>query len=77
VRVYRQELPDCLVVHLIVTRAEAVRRARMRRVWLTDEEFRALHQADQDAPPPADHRLDVTALTLADQAAAVQTLWSA
>jgi hypothetical protein len=76
-RVYRRELPNCLIVHLVVLRAEAVRRARTRRVWLTDEEFEALHQADQDVPPPADHRLDVRALRLEDQAAAVQSLWSA
>lgn len=73
--VVRTHLPDCLVVHLVVDFPEAQRRAATRQVWLTDEEFRHLHERDRAAPPSADIDLDVTALSLDDQRRAVEDLW--
>jgi len=43
---YRRELPGCLIVHMTVGLPEAMRRAASRKVWLTDHEFRMLHEAD-------------------------------
>jgi hypothetical protein len=42
--VYRDLLPDLLVIRLSVSLEEAWRRARTRRVHLADEEFEALHR---------------------------------
>jgi len=75
--VYRRELPGCILVHLTVALGEARRRAAMRRVWLTEEEFDGLHRVDALDPPPVDHRLDVTALPALAQRAAVEELWAA
>lgn len=75
-RLYRQHLPGCLIVRLHVAPPEARHRAGMRRVYLTDDEFQDLHKQDRDNPPPADHHLDVTALTIEGQAAAVATIWT-
>jgi len=75
--VYRRHLRGCLLVHLAVTVAEARRRAATRRVWLTEQEFDLLHRVDTEDPPQADHHLDVTAATPAEQRAAVETLWAA
>jgi hypothetical protein len=74
--VYRQKLPRCLIVHLVVPLAEALRRAARRRVWLTDDEFRALHRDDVAAPPTSDNRLDVASMSLEDQISTVERLWS-
>lgn len=76
-RLYRRLLPDAVVVHLQVSLAEAWRRAATRAIYLTEEEFEALHVADQTDPPAADHRLDVSGLTLDEQVDAVAQLWSA
>lgn len=73
---YRQHLPGCLIVRLHVAPAEARRRAGTRRVYLTDAEFEDLHNQDRDSPPPADHHLDVTNLTIEGQAAAVAAIWT-
>jgi hypothetical protein len=72
---YRERLDD-VVVHLTVTLEEAWRRAATRTVWLTDDEFVALHRADASLGRGADHTLDVTGLTLTEQVAAVDALWS-
>lgn len=76
-QIYRQQLRGCLLIHLTVSTAEAHRRAATRRLWLTEEEFDQLHRADAEDPPPADHHLDVTAYTPAEQRAAVEALWAA
>lgn len=75
--VYRRHLRGCLLVHLTVTAAEAHRRAATRRVWLTKQEFDLLHRVDTEDPPEADHHLEVTASTPAEQRTAVETLWAA
>jgi hypothetical protein len=75
--VYRHELPGCLIVHLVVPFAEAVRRGAARRVWLTGVEFRALHHADLTAPPAGDARLEAGGMSFDEQTAAVERLWGA
>lgn len=74
---YRQELPECLIVHLTVGMPEALRRAASRRSWLTDEEFRMLHEADATNPPDSDHRIAVDTLDPRSQTEAVARLWGA
>jgi predicted kinase len=73
---YRRELPQCLLVHLVVPLAEASRRAATREVWLTDEEFRALHRDDAAAPPEVDHRLEVAGMSVEEQIDAVRYVWN-
>jgi adenylylsulfate kinase-like enzyme len=73
--VYRELLADVVVVHLLVSLAEARRRARTRPVYLTNEEFEALHQ-DQSGLVSVDHRLDVTQLDPAEQLRQVRTIWT-
>lgn len=72
---YRQELPGCLIVHLLIGFPEAVRRAATRRIWLTNDEFRTLHEADTTDPPAADHRIHVDTLDLPSQIEKVARLW--
>lgn len=72
---YRQELPGCLIVHLVVGLPEAVRRAATRKVWLTDAEFRMLHESDASNPPAADHRIQVDTLDLHQQTETVARVW--
>ena len=76
VTAYRERLPGCLVVRLVVDLAEARRRASTRPVWITAEEFRLLHERDTADPPPADVVLDVSAKDLPAQRAAVAELWA-
>lgn len=47
---YRRELPQCLLVQLVVSVEGARRRAATRQVWLTEEEFQQPHRSD-GAPP--------------------------
>jgi hypothetical protein len=68
-------LPGCLTVRLYVTPQEARRRARTRKVYLTDAEFENLHTQDRNNPPSADYHLDVTVFEDEEQAAAVFTIW--
>jgi hypothetical protein len=51
VRLYRQHLPRCLIVRLYVSSSEARRRGGTRPVYLTDTEFRHLHNQDRDHAP--------------------------
>ena len=74
---YRRELPECLIVHMTVGLPEAMRRAASRKVWLTDHEFRMLHEADAANPPHADHRIQVDTLDLQSQTEKVARLWEA
>lgn len=72
---YRRELPGCVIVHMTVEFPEAMRRAASRKVWLTDDEFRMLHEADTANPPAADHRIQVDGLDVHNQAEQVARLW--
>lgn len=73
---YRTELPECLLVRLVVDFAEAQRRAATRKVWLTPDEFAALHGQDTTDPPAVDVTLDVTSLRLSQQRLALEQLWA-
>jgi hypothetical protein len=75
VLLYRDWLPNALVIRLHVTMNEARRRARSRAVYLTDEEFEALHLEDAHHPPAADHDVDVNGHNINEQAALVAALW--
>lgn len=74
--VYRRDLPAALVLHLRISLAGARTRAGTRRVYLTDGEFTALHDADHTDPPDADVVLDVEGLTTEQQVAAVAEIWA-
>lgn len=65
----------CLSVRLHVSAHEARRRGATRTAYITCAEFTHLHDQDPDDPPPADHDLDVTDLTIDEQVAAVTALW--
>lgn len=71
---YRQLIPDVLVVRLNLNFEEARRRASLRRVYLTSDEFQALHRQQADALD-VDHELDVSALDLDAQVDEVRRLW--
>ncbi len=73
---YRRLLPGCLVLRLHVTRDEAAARALSRKVYLTDDEFWALHTADVERTVAADRHLDVTRLGPEQQRSAVLSAWT-
>jgi shikimate kinase len=73
-RVYKAELPDCLVIHLAISRKGALRRAATRPVHLTADEFDLLHRLI-DTPPQADVVLDVDGFTVDQQTRAIAELW--
>jgi hypothetical protein len=60
---------------MTVSFPEALRRAASRKVWLTDDEFRMLHEADAANPPAADHRLQVDGLDVQSQTKKLERLW--
>ena len=63
-----------MIVQLRLPLAESRRRASLRPVYLTEDEFEALDaQQTNDLAPH--HILDVAPLTLSDQADAVGRLW--
>ncbi|HXH34155.1 MAG TPA: hypothetical protein VNJ54_07045 [Plantibacter sp.] len=72
--VYRAELPDCFIVHLAVSFDEALRRARTRVVYITDEEFELVHKL-MTVPPDVDLVLDVTGMTLDEQTDSIRAAW--
>lgn len=74
-RIYREALPGCLVVHLQISLAGAQRRAATRTVYLTTDEFEALHRADAESPPESDVVLPVDGLTVEEQLSALRALW--
>lgn len=72
---YRRLIPEVLAIRLVVSLGEAWRRARSRKMYLTDEEFEALH-AEQGEALEVDVELDVTHLDQAEQAACVRAPWT-
>jgi predicted kinase len=74
--IYRRDLPTCRIIHLLADLDEARRRARMRRIWLTDDEFELLHQRDGAHPPDVDARLQVAGLDIEQQVTAAAGLWA-
>lgn len=75
--IYRRRLPGLVMVRLRLPLAAARRRAALRPVALTHQEFEALHAADARSKLPVDAVLDVERLTVNEQAEAVLRLWSA
>jgi hypothetical protein len=61
---------------LAVATNEARRRAATRTVWLTNEEFEALHDSDQSHLPDVDSQLRVDNLDGIAQTAAVEAQWA-
>jgi dephospho-CoA kinase len=74
--VYRSHPARPLIVHVHVSLEEALRRAATRRVHLTDEEFRHLHESERGAGS-ADAQVDSTPLSLAQLTDTVADLWTA
>jgi hypothetical protein len=70
----RDLLPGVLIVQLRLPLAEARRRATLRPMYLTEDEFDALH-ALHAKDMAADHTLDVELMSLAEQTDAVAQLW--
>jgi predicted kinase len=75
-RIYREALPGCLVVHLRISLEDARRRAATRTVYLSNDEFEALHHADQDDPPEAEVVLQVEGMSLEEQLDALRAIWA-
>jgi len=73
---YRARLPSVLIVQLRISLAEARRRAAMRPVYLTHDEFELLHREQPADAELYDAVVDVDGLDLAAQAAAVRGVWS-
>lgn len=73
---YRELLPDVLVVRLTLGLEEARRRAAQRTVYLTDAEFEELHRQQGDNLQ-VDHELDVADMGIDEQVAAVMKIWTA
>jgi len=73
--IYSQQLPGCRIGHLTASWPEALRRPDTRPVWLTDDEFRMLHEADAASPPPAHHHLRVDDLTATQQLRLIDRFW--
>ncbi|WIB61865.1 hypothetical protein DEJ13_08540 [Curtobacterium sp. MCLR17_007] len=74
--VYREQLPDCFIVHLAITLNAARARAATRPVYITDEEFELLHRITA-APPAVDLVIDVTDMTVEQQIGRVRDAWTA
>jgi hypothetical protein len=74
--VYRDELAGCLLVHLRVSMEEALRRAATRTVYLTDAEFRWVHDQDAAHPPDADVVLEVDGWSVAHQVSTLEAVWA-
>lgn len=72
--VYRDELPSCFSIHLSITLEEAHRRAAMRTVYLTAEEFDLLHRLTA-VPPNVDLVIDVTNMSIDEQIDAIRAAW--
>ena len=73
--IYRQRLPELVVVALRLPLIAARRRASARPVHLTDQEFDDLHAAAQQDQLPVDVVLDVEHLTPREQMTAVMQEW--
>jgi gluconate kinase len=74
-QIYRESLPGCLIVHLQISLAGARLRAATRPVYLTTDEFEALHRADAESPPEAEVVLPVDGMNLEEQLGALRAIW--
>ena len=73
--VYRARLPGALVVHLRISEVQARARAASRPRYLTDAEFGDLWRSG-DSAARWQHDLMVDGLTVAQQVAAIEAVWS-
>lgn len=74
--VYRDELPDCFIVFLQISISCAKMRAKTRPVYLSDEEFIALHRMAMPALG-VDLVIDVEGMTFEDQLERIRDAWFA
>lgn len=74
-RIFREALPGCLVGHLQISLAGASQRGATRAVYLTADEFEALHRTDVECPPESDVVLQVDGLTVEHQLSALRAVW--
>lgn len=72
---YRDLVPGVVVIRLLVSLEEARRRARTRKVYLTDDEFEMIHR-EQATSLAANHQLDVTQFSQQEQLRVVHQLWT-
>lgn len=72
--VYRERLPDCLVVHLTIGLEAARSRAATRPRWITDDEFDLLH-GWAETPPAVDAVIRVDSLSVEEQVARIRAVW--
>lgn len=73
---YRQHLQDVQIIRLRLPLDEARRRARLRPVHLTEQEFDDLYCLDAAGTFPVDHVVDVADLNSDAQTEAVRNLWN-
>ena len=75
-QLYRERLPSLVIVRFRLPLIEARRRAMLRPVHLTDNEFDDLHAQEFANDLPADHIIDVEQMSLQEQSDAVMQVWS-
>lgn len=73
--IYRRRLPGLAIIRLTADLNEARRRATLRPLSLTEQEFADLHEEKLHCAVTVDHTIDVTTLTLDQQTTAVLDLW--
>jgi len=73
---YRRRLPNLQIVQLRLPLGEARRRAQLRSMHLTEQEFEDLYALDADGNLRVDHVIDVGHLDVAAQTEAVGVVWS-
>ena len=71
---YRQLLPDVLIVRLVIDYESAWDRARTLPIRLTDAEFETLHRQQRD-PLPVDAEVDVSGLSVQAQRDFLHRIW--
>ena len=73
---YRRHLQDLQIIRFRLPLGEAYRRAQLRPIHLTEQEFEDLYGFDAASNFPVDHVIDVAKLDFEGQVDAVRRLWS-
>jgi predicted kinase len=73
---YRWQLPNLQIVRLRLPIGQARRRAQLRPMHITEQEFDDLHALDADSNLHVDHVIDVGHLDVEAQTEAVRAVWS-
>ena len=76
VDLYRRALPNLQIVRLRLSVGEARRRARLRPMHLTEQEFEDLYALDAASNLRVDHVIDVGHLDVEAQTEAVGAVWA-